>query len=134
MNSWPGRRSELHAAAYASLRRPQQGLDIVAGQIELLPFMHQISVDSGNAVLDAHLLSTQYELLKFAMRRNQGDRGRRFERHATFGAKYRVAKMNAASDSISCRQALPVFRSVRPAPGLCHPARPGRRFKRERMV
>ena len=71
--------------------------------------MHKIAVGGGHAVLDTNLLAAQNELLKLTVRGNECDGSGCFVSHATFGAEYRVAKMNAPADAITAGKLLKFF-------------------------
>ena len=80
--------------------------------------MHQVSIDCGNAVLDARLLGTQHEFFEFSVRSNQRDCGGRFEGDATLGAENGVAQVNAATDAVGAGEGFKRFNQCDRRQGL----------------
>ena len=71
--------------------------------------MHEVSVNGGDAVLDATLLRAEYELFQFAMRRDQRDRGRCLEGNATLGSQNRIPEVNASANAVSACELFEFF-------------------------
>ena len=65
----------------------------------MLPFVHEIAVETCEHLFDALLATRHHELFQFAMGVDQHFSSRRFERHAPFGADDGVAEVNAAANA-----------------------------------
>ena len=96
----------MHLAAHPRLRRGEEGLEVAADRLEVLPLVHEVAVLRGDALLDAQLAAGEHELLELAMGGEDHLRRRRLEGDPPLDAEDRLAEVDAAADAERARRAL----------------------------
>ena len=130
----PGPQREVDRTGHAFLRGQKQSLQIIAGEIQLFTFMHEVAINCRHIVFDAHLLAAKYEFFEFAMCGNECDRSRRLECNSAFGAEHRIAQVDAAANAVVACQCFEFFNQGDGLQGLAIQCNGNAASKFQRMV